>query len=61
VIVICFPVDDTGSEYVGLTSESETSDYMSEGEDVPLPRKILKEKIKTRGGSNDKKEDIRRK
>jgi hypothetical protein len=54
-------VDDTDSEYVGLTSESETFDYMSEGEDVPLPRKILKEKINTRDGSNNKKGDIRRK
>jgi hypothetical protein len=34
---------------------------MSEGEDVPLPKKILKKKIKTRSGSNNQKEDICRK
>jgi hypothetical protein len=46
-----FPEDDTGLEYVGLTSESETTDYTSEGEDFPLLRGILKKKIKTRSGS----------
>jgi hypothetical protein len=46
-----FPEDETGSEYVGLTSESETPDYTSQGEDFPLPRKIIKTKIETRSGS----------
>ena len=49
-----FPEDDTGSEYVGLTSESETSDYTSAGEDFPLPRKIFMKKKSKPGAEASK-------
>ena len=46
-----FPEDDTGSEYVGLTSESETLIIHQRVKISLCLEKILKTKIKTRSGS----------
>jgi hypothetical protein len=37
-----FSGDVSGSEYMGAISESETSDYTSEDESLPPPRKVVK-------------------
>ena len=45
-----FPEDFSGSEYIRSTFKSETSDYSSEDEDFPLPRKILKKENQNQEG-----------
>jgi hypothetical protein len=51
-----FPEDVCGSKCMGSISESETSDYTSEDESFPPPRKILnKEKSKPGGKATAKK------
>jgi hypothetical protein len=48
--------DDSGSEYIGSISNSETSDYTSDNEDSPPPTKILnKEKLKQEGKQQTRK------